>query len=224
MYKQFHCELKFRDKIYGGLPKNEADLESYVKSAFKSDDTSPTDTDLDLTEELEKRTTGFRKDNVGIYIGSYQIKAMLAESASLLGITVKKRGSKQTLKEGLIVQGLDAEDNITNEKVYFLPTTTEPHGTYTHAGQVSTAQGSRSILKRMEYIEKATIKFRLILLENRMSDDARGKGLLVSDLKLCLAHGRELGLGSHRKYESGRFNVIKFKQLENATPEDVIDF
>lgn len=216
MYKAFHIELKFRDRVFSGLPKNTEVLEAYVQSKFGSDDTSPTDTDLDLSEEVDKRSTHFRKTEQGIYIGGYQIKSMISEAASLLELTVKKRGSKQTLKEGLSVIGINENDQLTGDKVFFLPNRTKADGTYTHTGNVSTPQGNRSIIKSMEYIEQASIKFILNILENRMQDDNRGKKLTTDNIKECLAHSRELGIGSHRKYDAGKFDVVKFEEVDSS--------
>ena len=159
---------------------------------------------------------------IGIYIGDYQIKAMLTEAASLLGITMKKRGSKQTLKEGLIVTGLKNTEK-TDDTIYLLPLKTEVDGIHVHTGNVSGPQGNRSIVKAMEFVEKPEIQFTLSVLENRISVDAV-KSFSTIDLKKCLAHGRELGLGAHRKYGGGRFDVLKFEELQPLTDTDIIDF
>ena len=221
MYQVFNVELQFRYRIYGGLPKDKNVYENYAKSKFKSEDIEKhaTDldlehaTDLDLEEEMKKSTVVFRRDEIGLYIGSYQIKAMIGQSASLLEITVKKRGSKQTLREGMVLKGRDQDGKYTEDKVYFLPLRKEADGLETHAGNVSTAQGNRSILKRMEYVENANISFSMMFLANRVGDDNRSKKMLVEDIKNCLQHGQEIGLGSHRKFEVGKFDVIIFEEI-----------
>ncbi|MDE0317396.1 MAG: hypothetical protein OXI67_04935 [Candidatus Poribacteria bacterium] len=221
MYLKFEIELKFRDKIYGGLPKDKDVLKNYVKNKFSSEDTSPTADDLDLTEEIEKRTVGFKRDDRGIYIGSYQIKAMLAQAASLLELTITKRGSKQTMREGLIIKGQDEDDTFTGEKIYLLPRIMEPTGIESHAGNVSTPQGSRSILKTLEYVLEPTVKFQLWLLKNRIGEDNRSKKLVIKDIKKCFLYGMELGLGSHRKYEAGKFDVVRFEELPYEESEEI---
>ena len=226
MYNKFEIEIKFREKLHGGLPKNEDALKAYVKKEFKSEDTTPTDTDLELTEEKEISVTGFRCDDVGIYVGGYQVKAMLAQSASLLGLTTAKRGAKNTLKEGLIIEGRNAVGENTGTKCYLLPIKTEPDGTEGHTGNVPTPQGNRSIVKAIEYVEQPSLKFALFILENRMGADGTAtKNLTVKDIKSILAHGRTVGLGSHRKYESGHFDVVSFNQVEVTENDTVgIDF
>ena len=98
------------------FPEAEDDTEEFVGK------------DLELDEEKERSMTGFKKDERGIFIGGYQIKAMLAESASLQEITVKKRGSKNTLREGLVVLGLDDKDEYTGNNIYVLPYRQEADG------------------------------------------------------------------------------------------------
>ena len=217
MYKMLEVEIKVRDKIFGGLPKSQSTVESYVKAKFDSDDTSPTDTDLDLNEEIEKYTVGFRCDDFGIYIGSYQVKAMLKQTASLLDLTIKKRGSKQTLSEGTVIRGIDGENNLTGDKVYLLPIALEPTGIETLTGHVSTPQGKRDIMRNAEFVSEPTLKFQLWLLQNRIGDDNRSKKLTVSDVKLILAHGCEVGLGSMRSYAAGKFDVVKFEELGESS-------
>jgi hypothetical protein len=213
MYKKVEVELKFRDRIYSGLPKNSELIKGYVKAKFGSEDSTTVETDLDLDNELEKVTTGFKKDDVGIYIGSYQIKAALKQYASLLRFTVKKRGSKQTVAEGLFIKGINADDNLTNEKIYLLPLKTTPDGIHDHTGNVPTPQGTRSILKALEYIEKPTVKFQVWVIDVRIGKAANSKDLRIEDIRTCLEFGQECGIGAHRAYESGKFDIIKFEEI-----------
>jgi len=179
MYKKFTVELKFRNKVFGGLPKNPKNLESYLVAKFTDDDPikEEAQTDLDLDEALEQTQVGFKTDETGLYLGGYQIKAMLAQTASLLELTTKKRGSKQTLKEGLVVRGLLDADTQTGDKVYLLPLRSEATGIDIMAGTVSSPQGKRSIVSRSEYVEEASIRFQLWFLENRMVESPGGKKL-----------------------------------------------
>jgi len=114
LYRKFNVTLQFRNKLYGGLPKSKELVENYIKAKFgpevvQDEETVPYITrDLELTEETEKVTTGFKKDEIGIYLGSYIIKAALKEYASVLKLTTKKvsAGVKQTTQHGMFVKGL----------------------------------------------------------------------------------------------------------------------
>lgn len=226
MYNVFRVEVKMNDRLVGSLPLNTEMLESYVKAKFPEaeDDTEAfIATDLELDEEKERSMTGFKKDDRGIYVGGYQIKAMLAESASLQEITIKKRGSKNTLREGLVVIGLDAEDTFTGGKIYVLPYKKDADGVSSRTGNVSGPSGSRSIVSVSEYVEDVTLKFELRLLANRIIK-ADGKKFSFLDLKRCLAHARHLGLGGERKYQSGTFEVVTFEECAELSVDDTIDF
>ena len=233
LYRKFEVEIKLRDKIYGGLPKSKELIEAYVKSKFDSDDTELTETDLDLDEETEKLVNGFRADDNGLYYGSYQMKAALKQAASLLKITVQKRGSKQTFGEGLFIKGVRRPDEkafvdeteftedataegiskLTGEKIYFYPLRKKPDGIEEFTGNVSTPMGNRSILKALEYVEKATLKFEVWVLNVRMGADGRSKDITADDIEICLELAREGGIGSNRSYEQGKFDIISFKEI-----------
>ena len=227
MYNVYQIELKMHDRLIGSLPLNTEALESYIKAKFPdgADDTEAfIGEDLELDEEKERSMTGFKRDERGIYIGGYQIKAMLSQSASLQELTTKKRGSKNTLREGMVVVGLDDEDTYTGSKLYVLPYKQEADGISSRTGHVSGPSGSRSIVSVSEYVVDATLKFELRLLSNRMIEKRDGKKFSPHDLKLCLAHGRHLGLGGERKYQTGCFEVVKFEVCEPLSVEETIDF
>ena len=232
MYNCFSAEIHF-ERLVGTLPLDSEVLESYVLAKFK--DQKPTEDepretkevigeDLDLTEEKEQSVSGFKRTEKGIYVGTYQAKAMLAQAASLLEITTSKRGSKQTLREGMIVLGKDKDDSYTGGRMFCLPYKTEADGISSRTGNVSSPSGSRSIVSLSEYVEDVTIKFELRILQNRMTVATGGKKLTTDDVKRCLAHSRTLGLGGERKYGSGEFSVVKFEELDTLSEADVIDF
>ena len=107
MFERFVVELEIRDKIYGTLPGNKEVFNAWMTAKFEDpDNTENTATDLDLDEEMEKNTNQFRRDDNGLYLGSYQLKAMIAQAGSLLELTTKKRGSKQTPERSHLHQRL----------------------------------------------------------------------------------------------------------------------
>ena len=191
MYNKYAVEIKFRNRVYGGLPKSKELVKQYVQAKFGSEDTSKVAEDLDLEEELEKSVTGFKCDDRGIYMGSYCLKAAMKQYTSLMKLTVQKRGSKQTVKETLFIKG-KVDDEITHEKVYFQPMTVKPHGLEDFAGHVSGMQ------------------FEIWGLAVRMEKRTE---LTAQDIEDCLTFGQECGLGSCRSFESGKYNLVKFEEL-----------
>lgn len=225
IYTKFRVKLQFRDKVYGGLPKADELLDPYIKAKFGDDpeaalivkeDVNPPSED-DLVEAKEKSMTGFKCDDVGCYIGDYAIKAGLKQWASLCGLTVKKRGTKQTVKETLFVKGLLPGENgnyqNTDRKVYLQPISTEPDGVDDHAGHVDTAQGKKSIIRASEYREKATLEYEVWVLSVRFAEREGTKNLTEGDLAMMLELGQEAGIGANRSLESGKFDVLEFERI-----------
>ena len=220
LFQYNYAELKFRDKLYGTLPGDKDIFEGWMRSKFDDpENTENTAKDLDLDKEIEEKTTTFRCDDVGIYVHAYQIKAMIAQCASLLELTINKRGSKQTLKEGTFIKGINAQNEFSSDKVYLLPYRKEADGTDTFTGTVSGPQGSRSIISHVHFCQEPTIQFQMWMLQNRMQASNRGKKLNFEDFQNIFELAQEVGLGGNRNHEVGKFDLIKFcpwdEYLEN---------
>ena len=212
VFTEHYAELKFRDKIYGGLPGNREIFEKWMEGKFTDpENTEKTETDLDLDKEIQENTNQFRCDEHGIYVGAYQIKAMIAQCGSLLELTTNKRGSKQTLKEGTFIKGINADGNFTGDKVYLLPLRTEPDGKDSFTGNVFTPHGNRSIITHTMYCSEPTIRFQMWMLTNRLQETRQGKKLNFEDFENILQLGQEVGLGAMRNMEAGKFDVVEFK-------------
>lgn len=228
MFQTINVTLEFRERVYGGVPQSKDLLDKYIEAVFgakEGDETynhvakdalpngEQTDESNDKDEAQEKKdisSTGFRSDDKGLYLADFQIKALIKQGGSMLDLTISKRGTKSTLGEGLFVKGyLDGE--LTNNKIYFQPIREKPDGYEDFAGNVRTRQGSRSILKRCDYVEKPIVQFQLWILENRVAKT--GNKLTVNDLKSILELGQELGIGSCRSLEKGKFNLTQFEIL-----------
>ena len=212
IFRKFNVKLQFRNRIYGGLPKSKELVKNYVEAKFGSEDASIVETDLDLEEEEEKVRTGFKRCPArdALYIGDYAVKAMMKQCISLLKLTVQLRGSKQTLREGTAVKGL-VGDKLTEEKVFFQPFRPKEDGIEDFAGHVQTMQGMRSILKSAEYLIKPTLEFQIWCLGVRMEGT---KDVNPDHLQDILELGQEVGLGSQRSFEKGKFDVVEFSEID----------
>jgi len=216
MYNQFVVELRFRNRVYGALPKSKEVVKAYVRAKFNSDDSTKTEKDLDLTEETEKVTTGFRRDTIGIYHADYAIKGAFKHYASLLRLTVDKRGSvhiagvKDTVKESLFVKGV-LDSSLTHEKIYYQPLRQQPDGEDEFLGNVSGPSGERSIVQLAEYLERPTLQFQVWVLARRMSKSSE---FTEDDLRMMLEFGQECGMGGKRTYEKGKYDLSRFEPLD----------
>jgi len=214
MYTKYRVALRYRDRVYGGLPLNEDILKSWIESKLIDDkdfirkvsgevQASPED---ELETALDKNTTGFKRDDEGCYHGDYQIKAHIKHAASLLKIYQKNRGTKDTIKEALFVKP---------EKIYIGK---QPDGVETFCGNVNTPQGKRSILKASEYFEKADITFDFWVLDVRLGGGNK-KGLTDGEIKDIFTFGQELGIGSNRGFEKGKYDLLKLIKLDDEGEE-----
>ena len=210
MFQKYSVELQFRDRVYGGLPKSKDVIKGWIEAKGLDEETITKD--LDIDEETEKVTTGFKSDDMGLYIGDYFIKAAVKQYTSLMKITQKKRGTKQTVGEALFVKGING-DSLIESKVHFHDLREEPDGIEEFCGHVTTMQGKRSILKNMEYVEKPTVRFQLWILESRMQ---AVKELKEEDVFKVMVFGQECGIGSARSFEKGKFDLIKFDEITDG--------
>ena len=244
LYRRFEIGLQFDKEVYGSVPNQEELVRKWYETKKKSEESkniavkgqAPDQPEnpnagtadellgeLDLDETYEYSVDIFRRDVDGeffpgaLYLKNHQIKAMLKQSASLLKLTVEKRGSKQTLSEGMSVYGRvtldDGRECLTNEKVFFQPIRTKADGQQETAGHISGPQGMRNILKRVEFVKMCHLQFELHLLDIRMGDHSNSKNLTPQDLYDICYHGQYVGLGSNRSFDSGLFELIYFKEI-----------
>lgn len=196
LYNTVHVKIKFRERVYGGIPKTSELIDNYVSSKFgveSGDLAEQLKKEVDLLEETEKITTGFKQEDGKPYLCDYQFKAMLKQAANRLKITIKKRGSKQDITDGLFM----------DPKIFLVSNDmTSPLPVEDFCGHVMTPQGKRSILKASEYVEKGEAEFDARLIKTSV--------MAKKDLLDCFLLGQEIGLGSNRSFEKGKYDIIQF--------------
>lgn len=216
MYQKYAVELQFREKVYGGLPKHPDLLDEHGRRLAGADDeflaklkeevaADEELTEVQLKELAEKSWTGFKSDAKGLYMSDYQIKAMLKMANDTLKLKGYTASKKQTMQHGLFVKPA---------KLHFIPSdtavgrVTKPDGFDERAGtvrDVRTGQ-SRSIIRRADYVERATLLFEVWVVDNKAWPEA--------ELRSAFELGQEIGLGSMRSYETGKFDLLKFEKIK----------
>ena len=231
LYDIYFVEIQIRDKICGGMPKNKDLIEAWVKSTTKyNDEQTIAQTDearaVLLEEVTERSWNGFPGDENGIFLWARQIKALFKECATMLRLTVAKSGSKQILQHGFEIKSPDAKA-VNADRIYLhgaVPATDrspcgvvgpkpKADGFYEGPIHVQTAQGPRSAIKRVDYVEKALVKFEVWVLATA-AGESRHVGR--KELEKMLTFGQENGLGADRSQGMGKFNVVKFEQTQAA--------
>jgi CRISPR/Cas system CSM-associated protein Csm4 (group 5 of RAMP superfamily) len=155
-----------------------------------------------LSDTTDKCWIGFPQDDHGIFLETRALKAAFKQSASLLRITVDKRGSKQILAEGTEIRALDGGDRIYLSDA--------PTGTEERAIHVHTPAGERSALRRCDYVTRPRIEFEVWVLRT-----AAGEARHISEgtVVQILTHMQENGIGASRSQGEGKFDVVSFESV-----------
>lgn len=212
-YDVYRVKIRMRNHLCGGRSRNENLLADQVKAQIGHDDEETATLTGEALEQMidkvtEKSWIGFYRDEEkGIYIEARQLKAMIKQCASVLGITKAKRGSKQILHEGADVKALDGGDRIWLGKQ-------QADGYEEGPVHVMTPQGPRTALKRVDYVANVEIEFLVWVLGTApQADHHIGEPELIE----VLTFAQENGLGADRSQGQGKFDVVEFEQVSSST-------
>tara|TARA_Y100000361_G_C11147456_1_gene338965 strand:- start:950 stop:1762 length:813 start_codon:yes stop_codon:yes gene_type:complete len=183
-----------------------------------------------LEDSVEEHTmqghSGFYVDEDGVpWMGTYTVNACLREMLVCLGITgdAKRRGSKQTFQHLMTVSACDSEGNTLSGKninrMYFYrdgAVVLEPDDFLEMTGTVRTPLGPKSIIKRHDRINGATLHF-VIDVEANLGSSRAKTVITEDDIIRCLSAAESNGLGACRSMQYGKFKVVGLERL-NVIP------
>lgn len=220
LYRRFRVKLKYKSALCGGVPKQKDIVRKWLESRTGHSDATTDKQEkealenIDLDEEAEKSWNGFFVEKGhGVWVPARNVKAMFKECASVLNILKEKRGSKQVMQHAFEVKsiGYHAFDRIpvmrNGEQVR------DADGYYEQPIHVTTAQGPRTAIKRVDYIENAEIEFEVWVLATNPREN-RHVGL--KELTKMLALGQENGCGADRSQGYGKFEVLELDVLDGG--------
>jgi len=235
VFTTYHVRLRFRDRLMGGIPKDPKIIEGWLRSkaGIEAEDevkaaTIRTVRELDelatadLTDEQvleaafdklaeEKKTTGFKKDAVGLYLESRTVKAMLREVTNILYAGERwgktKKGPKSYLAERVFVEPAKLYFRNDEGKVK-----QEPDGVETFVGHVNGPKGPQSTLGRHEYMEQQVIEFDLLVCEDAIDYEAWPRLWVLA---------QENGLGALRSQGFGIFDIEVWDRVQKPTRKKV---
>lgn len=219
--------LKFRDRVFAGIPKQGDPLDYFIESKHMSDaqkaDFQERIKAGDLPEEEKeavKETSWcvFEKNPDGnLCLWHNNIKAMLREIFVVQGLTARRpkagkkaegenqaenasAGGRQTFQHAVCVDPLWTP--FTRDGKFFQ----KADGCVDRIKHIQDAAGKRSAIGRHDYLEKIEMDF--ILKWPR-------KGVFtVEDIRMALAAAQEDGLGACRSQGIGKFDVTEFTELK----------
>lgn len=208
LYDIYQVSIRMRERICGGVPKNPDLLRGWIAAKTEHNDSTTDEQEKAAREGLlepteEKSWNGFLSDPThGLYVESRQVKALFKECATLLRITKEKIGSKQILQHGFEIKGPDHSQRV------YLGTKT-PTAYFEGPIHVQTAQGPRTAIKRVDYVERPTLNFEIWVLQTEPNEK---RHLGEKEVRLMLTLGQENGLGADRSQGHGKFDVIEFRR------------
>lgn len=216
IWSNYVVRLEVLDRIYGGLPKNPELIEGFLKGKGVPDEAAKemapkiaAEIAAENVETEERMWTTFKRDAVGLYIETRQIKALLKEAVGETEMWKQQglAGLKSRVGGAVFPKGQGGADQT---RLYLFRNGTavkDPDGFDETVGHVSGPQGKRSILKRKDYVLKPTIEFTLRVANPRVKGEI---------LRTLFEVGEELGLGADRSQEHGKFKVLEFAEVEQA--------
>ena len=218
LFTTYHCAIKMRDRMLGGIPKAPDVIEAWLRSKAGISDTEEVrnamlrtlkELGVEVKEDMNyedlvaaskevagsKQATGFKVDEEGLYIEDRQVKAMLREAVNIL-YAGERWG---TTKKGPL--------NYFVERVFIQPAhihlgRAEPDGTELRVIHISGPQGRRSSLSYFEYVESATMEFDVIVARDLIEHERWPEIWTLA---------QENGLGASRAQSYGRFDVTKWE-------------
>jgi hypothetical protein len=216
LYDIYSVTVRFREYLCGGVPKNPDLIKGWIKAKTGFDDKTTevqTQEALDtLTEEVtEKSWNGFPGDERGLFIWTRQVKALFKECATMLRYTVDKRGSKQIFQHGFEIKSIQPDLKNAHNRLYLGKK--EADGFIEGPIHVQTAQGPRSAIKRVDYVEGTELSFEIWVL---MTATAETRHIGEKHIVEMLRFGQENGIGADRSQGHGKFDVTSFECTQRA--------
>ena len=226
----YEVELRMRGVIVGGIPSDPSVIESWLRARMELSDphlsellsaiVQARDVPMTADEKVKELASsgavsvnGFIRDqSTGeLMLEGRNIKAALKEwaNSAFPGVVwpgrevVTKRGGssyrkglKSTLAEWVNVPELAIGLGVK-----------EPTRVEERVKHVSTAQGPRSAINRVEVVDKPTLSFHIRVLDDFLPQDAWAR---IWEL------GEQIGLGADRARGDGTFVLERFKRVAEA--------
>ncbi len=207
------------DSIAGGVPRDPKTLEGHLIRKVEAADQViraqvieiAAEQDIGLDEAVEKLAAlkgynGFRKDEKGLYIGGYQLKACLKEAASIAasaGRLPKKWGEMS--KQGKALIGWFPEHVIVRDHKLHLGVQ-EPTEVVTSFVHKMGPRGPQSAIQNTEIVRDATIQF-TIETDHAFEDEQWAAIWLTAERS---------GLGAAKPMGYGTFAVTRWEREKQA--------
>lgn len=123
-------------------------------------------------EEEEQKPSAFKKDDKGLYIRPYEIKAHLRDAATIISRDEGEKGLRTRVAQTLFIVPTGYTLQASDPRIYIRATPggpndgirTEPTGVVEIKGRVSGLRGPRSIISYVEVLEQPILIFDVLIL------------------------------------------------------------
>lgn len=219
IFTKYRVTLGFTGRVMGGVPQKPEAIEGWIRKRIQGGDQEVLQIMRETLEDLEVETDGtesieqlyaaakkyaaeqhgntFRRDENGLFIAAYQLKAALKENTNILyagdrwGKT--KKGPKSFVSERVFVD----EDRIYLNRE-------EPDGMHLQVGHVTGPRGPRSTLTYYDYVQQPEVSFTVSSLRDEVTPQQWKE--------IFLAMQRN-GIGALRSMGYGQFKVTGFDKI-----------
>lgn len=225
LFARYRVECSFTGLVMGGVPQKPEMIEAWLTRRILGGDEEllitlrKTLADLEFAvpenatrEEViaaakqmaaTRNGNTFRRDDDGLFLAAYQIKAMLKEGCAILypggnGAGTHKWGVTRKAPRSLLAERVF----VDGDRVHL--GRAQPDGTHMQVGQVNGPRGPRSTLTYYDYCAQPVVRFVCASLEDAVTPD-QWKNVLV-----C---GQRQGIGAMRSLGYGQFRVTGFDRL-----------
>ncbi len=233
IFTLYAAELTFKNLVVGGIPSDRSVIESWIRSRMELNDAAITElveqtaqergvmspdeaVEIVLESDLAPSINGFKRNENGeLCLEGRTIKAGLKEWAnsaypgtqfpgkSKIAAQTNKKGEESSpLRKGLM--RYLAETVIVPEILIGLGVK-EPSWVEERIKHVTTAQGPRSSINRVEVVERASIAFTVKVRDDFLPQEAWAR---------IWSTGEAIGLGSDRGRSDGQFDLIRWEKIK----------
>jgi len=226
----YHVALRCIDKLVGGIPSDESVIRGWLKARMDLNDRALQEmvdkilherfpdgqpeadalADALMETDAAPSVNGFLRhpETKELVYEGRCMKSALTEFANSAypgtewpGKTAIAKGFRKGLKSAL-------EERVFVEQIYIGLGVKEPTGIEERIKHVTTPQGPRSSITRVEYVYQPTLEFTLLVRDDFLPLEAWSR---------IWQAGEQIGIGSDRGRSDGRFELLAFDRLPGGS-------
>jgi hypothetical protein len=228
LFARYRVALTFTGRVMGGVPQKPEIIESWLRQRITGGDEEVTvmmlkvldELGVDVTEGMsmeelhaaakqiaaQQHGNTFRRDECGLFLSAYQVKAAMKECVSILFPYSEKQNRMGPTQKA--ARAFWAERVFVDEERLHLTRDgqplTEPDGVHLQIGHITGPKGPRSTLTYYDYCDQPTIAFTVSSLQDMVKQE------MWRDTFLAMQRN---GIGALRSLGYGQLKITAFDKL-----------